>query len=130
MPTHDLEAILLEVLKHFLPIKRTISIDWVDLESVDNVDFLENNDHACIVMENGHAFIGIHPKHKRAPRYVLEYLVFHEVLHIEFGVEHSRLFNVAERLWPTYIKANDWLFRKHHGAKDAKAHDTDKVYKR
>lgn len=118
MPTHDLEAILLEVLKHFPSIRRQVDISWVDLDEVNVEDFDESRDHACIIITDGNTYIGIHPKHKRAPRYVIEYLIFHELLHIEFGMDHSHLFNVAEHLWPTYTKSNDWLLKKHHGIKD------------
>jgi len=53
----------------------------------------------------------------RVPRYVLDYLVFHEMLHAEFPVEpngarrviHSRKFREAEKKFPEYHRAIGWL---------------------
>ncbi len=53
----------------------------------------------------------------RVPRYVVEYLVFHEMLHARFPVEHrnhrrvvhSRAFRAAERAFPDYHRAIRWL---------------------
>jgi len=53
------------------------------------------------------------------PRYLLEYLVFHEMLHIKFPVErdghrrvvHSRAFREAERIFPHYEKARRRLMQ-------------------
>ena len=55
----------------------------------------------------------------RIPRYLVEYLVFHEMLHIRFPVErnghrrvvHSRAFREAERTFPHYEKARRRLAR-------------------
>jgi hypothetical protein len=51
------------------------------------------------------------------PRYVVEYLVYHEMLHAKFPVErhahrrvvHSRAFREAERRFPHYTRALQWL---------------------
>ena len=54
---------------------------------------------------------------RRVPRYVVEYLVFHEMLHAQFPVErrnhrrivHSKAFREAERRFPHYERAVSWL---------------------
>lgn len=54
---------------------------------------------------------------RRVPRYVVEYLVFHEMLHARFPVEHrnhrrvvhSKAFREAEREFPDYNRAIRWL---------------------
>jgi len=53
----------------------------------------------------------------RVPRYVVEYLVFHEMLHVRIPVEHrnqrrvvhSAEFVAAERAFPDYARAARWL---------------------
>jgi len=53
----------------------------------------------------------------RVPRYVVEYLVFHEMLHARIPVEHrnhrrvvhSAEFAAAERAFPDYARATRWL---------------------
>jgi predicted metal-dependent hydrolase len=61
--------------------------------------------------------IGIHERAKRAPAYVVRYLVMHELLHIALpprkNVHHHRSFLVAERLLPCYDRACKWLERHH-----------------
>ena len=54
---------------------------------------------------------------RRTPRYVVEYLVFHEMLHARYPVErnhhrrivHSKAFQAAERAFPHYQRAVRWL---------------------
>jgi hypothetical protein len=54
---------------------------------------------------------------RSVPRYVVEYLVFHEMLHARFPVEHrnhrrvvhSQDFRQAERSFPHYSRAIRWL---------------------
>ena len=54
---------------------------------------------------------------RKVPRYVVEYLVFHEMLHAEYPVErrnhrrvvHSKAFREAERSFPDYERAARWL---------------------
>lgn len=54
---------------------------------------------------------------RTVPRYVVEYLVYHEMLHAEFPVErrnhrrvvHSQAFREAERSFPDYERAACWL---------------------
>lgn len=113
---HDLHAILLEALKHFAPLagaRGTPRIDWVDLDECDAPDFDEHKDFACAVAyPRGEMFIGVHPALKRAPHYVLRYLVMHEVLHLALGVyTHTHAFEVAEHLIPDYQRADAWLDR-------------------
>jgi hypothetical protein len=107
---HDLDAILGEVLMHFTPLSKQIHIDWVDLDECDAVDFDEHRDFACAIDRTPGLFVGVHPKLRHAPRYVLRYLVSHEVLHLAFGVfNHPPVFDIADRLLPGYVRANAWL---------------------
>jgi hypothetical protein len=54
---------------------------------------------------------------RKVPRYVVEYLVYHEMLHAQFPVErrnqrrivHSKAFREAERSFPDYERAARWL---------------------
>ena len=113
MTTPDLDSLLLEVLKRFkgLPVVR---VDWVDLDEVDPLLFAEEQDWACCFKTHDGAYcIGVHPRLRRAPLYVLRFLLFHEVLHVALPGHgkcvHHKAFRVAERLWPDYERANRWL---------------------
>jgi hypothetical protein len=107
---HDLNAILIDVLTHFAPLRETPIIDWVDLDECDALDFDEHLDFACALNRAPGLWIGVHPALRGAPAYVLRYLVGHEVLHLALGVfDHPRSFFVAERLLPDYQRANAWL---------------------
>lgn len=110
--THDLDAILLEVSTHFAKLPQ-IRIDWVDLDEVGPSLFLEHDDYACCTYKNGAYFIGIHPAMKKAPKYVVRYTVFHEVLHVALPPRgrqaHHKAFLVAERLWPDFVRADAWF---------------------
>lgn len=112
-PKHDLDAILLEVLGHFASMPHRIRVDWVDLDAVDPIDFDEVSDWACVTNSTLEPCIGLHPSLRSAPRYVVRFLIFHEVLHLAIpphaGVAHHVAFRVAERLWPDYHRANAWL---------------------
>ena len=46
----------------------------------------------------------------RAPKYVLEYLIYHECLHFLWG-NHCKSFNKAEKLFVHFKKADAWLAR-------------------
>jgi Protein of unknown function DUF45 len=111
--SHDLDALLLIALGWFAPLPHRIHIDWVDLNEVDPSVFHEHNDWACCTGGRDGAFIGIHPDLKRAPRYVLLYLIGHELLHLaippHFGVAHHPAFQVADRLLPKHREAWQWL---------------------
>lgn len=63
--------------------------------------------------------IRIHPDLDReyVPRYFIESVLFHEMLHVELGVSqtrdgrrltHSREFQRRERTWPDYERAREW----------------------
>jgi hypothetical protein len=53
---------------------------------------------------------------RRVPRYFLEFIIYHEMLHAEMGIEdyagrrslHSREFKKKERLFKHYTKALEW----------------------
>ena len=79
---HDLDAILAEVLRHFAPLPHRIHVDWVDLDDVDPTLFDERRDWACCFGRRDSLCIGLHPELRGAPRYVISYLIFHEVLHL------------------------------------------------
>ena len=115
--THDLDATLLEVLTHFAKLPQ-ITIDWVDLDEVGPSLFLEHGDYACCVEKEGAYFIGIHPAMKKAPKYVVRFLVFHEVLHVALPPvgrqAHHKAFRVAERVWPDCARADAWLDDPEH----------------
>ncbi|HEV7585623.1 MAG TPA: M48 family metallopeptidase [Solirubrobacteraceae bacterium] len=49
-----------------------------------------------------------------APERVLEYVVWHEVCHLEILDHSARFWRLVERRWPTYREDRDWLSR--HGA--------------
>lgn len=110
---HDLDSILAEVLVHFLPLPHRIHVDWVDLDDVSRKDFDEHRDWACCTGTKKALFIGLHPRLRTAPKYVVRYVVFHEVLHLAIpphkGQAHPPAFAVAERLWPAYVRACAWL---------------------
>ncbi len=69
--------------------------------------------------DSGHGLITINRSldSPRVPRYVLDYLMFHEMLHAEFPVEpnghrraiHSRKFREAEKQFLEYHRAIRWL---------------------
>lgn len=54
------------------------------------------------------------------PRYVVEYVMYHEMLHLRFPEEHNgtrrcvhtEQFRSAEREYPHYQRANDWIVAK------------------
>lgn len=58
--------------------------------------------------------------HHRVPAYVVEYVMYHEMLHIKHPVEvrggrrvvHSAAFRREEKAYPGYMRANDWIRRK------------------
>jgi hypothetical protein len=49
-----------------------------------------------------------------APERVLEYVVWHEVCHLEILDHSPRFWRLVERRWPSYREDRDWLGR--HGA--------------
>ncbi len=51
---------------------------------------------------------------KTAPQYVIEYLLYHEMLHT-FRQYHSILFREKERMFIKYNKAVRWLYRINYG---------------
>jgi hypothetical protein len=114
----DLDALLITALGWFAPLQHRIHVDWVDLNEVDPVIFHEHKDWACCIGKRDGVFIGIHPCLKRAPQYVLLYLIGHELLHLAIpphnGMHHSPAFYVAERLLPKYAKACHWLGENTH----------------
>ncbi|MBM9577198.1 M48 family metallopeptidase [Leptospira sp. 201903070] len=71
-----------------------------------------------------HRMIVINPILGRqvVPIFVLEYIVFHELLHVHIpatrkngkNVIHGREFRALERKYPDYLRANRWLKSKYH----------------
>jgi hypothetical protein len=66
---------------------------------------------------------------RRVPRYVVEYLVFHEMLHAQFPVGrnnhrrvvHSNAFREAEKKFRYYQRATGWL-KRNSGSSPAAIH--------
>jgi hypothetical protein len=105
----DLDASLLRV-RALFDCRQRIQIAWVDLDEVSERFFDEPIDLAAITYRDGQALIGVHPRLRHAPQYVVDYLVGHEMLHIALGTfDHPRAFGVAERLLPGYLRATAWL---------------------
>jgi hypothetical protein len=108
--THDLGAILAEVLALF-PGLPPVRITWAPAAE------LAEGEHWAQWrrLHDGAQWIGVLDSLQRAPRYVLVYLVGHEVLHVALPPHgaccHHRAFRVAERLLPHYARASAWLER-------------------
>jgi predicted metal-dependent hydrolase len=49
-----------------------------------------------------------------APESVLDYVIWHEVCHLEILDHSPRFWALVERYWPCYRKDREWL--RHHGA--------------
>ena len=126
---HDLNAILSEVLTHFAPLP-PIYIAWN--KSKEFKRDKHKNKHQDIwaqaLWTKDGRFIGISNRAKRAPRWVVKYLIFHETLHFSLLPRDSRdeskwrnrsepykvtwhhhAFRIAVRMWPDYERAEKWL---------------------
>ena len=109
---HDLNAVLLATRKLLPYAPKDIRISWFPAGAFSDFCWGMWHYHA----DDGH-WIGIHDSAKKAPRYVVEYLVGHEVLHATFpprrGAKrlHSKAFLVADALLPGAAKAKMWLDR-------------------
>ena len=110
---HDLAALLAEVSRHFDRVPANVHVSWAS-----NAQLLKETGSAFEIwaLAWNHAdglFIGINEQLRAAPKYVLKYLVFHELLHFVLRprgrCHHHRAFRVAERVWPDYVRANAWL---------------------
>jgi hypothetical protein len=105
---HDLDALLLEVLAPF-PAAPPIRISWAPrAEMADGQHWAQWRK----LSTTGH-WIGIWDGLQTAPRYVLLYLVRHEVLHVLLpprrGCAHHKYFRIAERMTHSYLRATKWL---------------------
>jgi hypothetical protein len=110
---HDLEAILAEVRERIAYAPSNVQISWSPPEGMT---FHDDDCWAKWVHTNPDThWIGVHESLKCAPLYVVRYLVAHELLHAVFRprrgarVLHTKPHVVAERLWPDYERANEWL---------------------
>lgn len=114
---HDLDALLLEAMRLFPPTAHRIYIEWIDLDAVDVKVFHENKDYACCIGKKDGLFIGLHPGLRRAPKYVIFFLICHELLHLHIpphaGQHHPHAFDIAERLLPCYARACNYLDKVH-----------------
>lgn len=111
--SHDLGAIVATmIMKHF-PGMPAVHVAWVVPAKARPEYWCADDDWGCHARVNGEHFIGLAPELARAPRYVVRYMIMHELLHIALPprgrLAHHRAFRVAERLWPDYIRANRWL---------------------
>jgi predicted metal-dependent hydrolase len=109
---HDLDKILAEV-RTWLPGLGPITVSWVKPGAAKLANFNAKDDWASCVHGRGMSWIGLSPRLKRAPGYVLKYLIGHEVLHVSLPprgtVAHHRAFRVAEGLLPKARQAMAWL---------------------
>lgn len=108
---HDLNAILASVSAHLVYVPADVKISWALESELDN-----GNHWAQWRWHSNHGhWIGISTRVRFAPYYVVEYLVFHELLHgifpgcVRRGRPHSKEFSVAEHCWHTREKAERWL---------------------
>lgn len=73
----------------------------------------------AICTDDGQIFINVCLK-RRCPNYVLEYLIYHECLHLSWRT-HCKSFRREERKFKHYRRAEDWLAR-HEGLIKAGRH--------
>ena len=106
----DLQALLARVRGHLKYVPRNIQITWA-LDSE-----LDNGHHWAQwrrYPHDGH-WIGLSCALQRAPTYVLEYIIGHEVLHAIFPYRrcrHPKAHVVACYLLPHRAAAEKWLSR-------------------
>jgi predicted metal-dependent hydrolase len=109
---HDLDAIVAWYRTKW-PWLPPVAVSWVKPEVTDPVNFDAKGDWGSYVRRGRERYVGISPDLKRAPLYVVRYLVGHELLHDQIPSRgkqhHPRTFQVAERLLPDYSKAEAWL---------------------
>jgi hypothetical protein len=108
---YDLNVLLAECKLYF---ERDVDVHicWADLTA--------ENYWACIQGTADGNFIAISNTLKRAPKYVLIYLILHELLHLWIRavkrgdkiIHHPPHYRIAERFLPKFREANSWLENK------------------
>lgn len=110
---HDLNDIVLRMTREY-PLLQTLSvpkIGWNAKGGSRILGFYDESTHEILINAN--------LDQKRVPPYVLEYVVFHELLHAKHPVKHGRSrrtvhtpeFKTEERQYPLYDEAMEWLKR-------------------
>ncbi len=104
---HNLESLLKEAYKLLPDAPKGVIISWGTEETI-GTDYW-----AWYWPKKEGKFLGLHPRLKRAPRFVVFFLVCHELLHGVFPCKgpckHPKRFRVAERLLPKAFEAQAWL---------------------
>ncbi|GEM_PF-1181068 len=110
---HDLNDIVLRMTREHV-LLQTLSvpkIGWNKKGGSRILGFYDESAHEILINAN--------LDQKRVPPYVLEYVVFHELLHAKHPVKHGRerrtvhtaAFKADERQYPLYNEAMAWLKR-------------------
>jgi len=110
---HDLNDIVLRMTREY-PLLSTLSvpkIGWNAKGGARILGFYDESTHEILINAN--------LDQKRVPPYVLEYVIFHELLHAKHPVKHGRSrrtvhtaeFKREERQYPLYDEAMAWLKR-------------------
>ncbi len=110
---HDLNDIVLRMTREYA-LLQTLSvpkIGWNHKGGSRILGFYDESTHEILINAN--------LDQKRVPPYVLEYVIFHELLHAKHPVKHGRSrrtvhtaeFKAEERQYPLYNEAMTWLKR-------------------
>ncbi len=116
---HDLNDIVLRMTREHV-LLQTLSvpkIGWNEKGGARILGFYDESAHEILINAN--------LDQKRVPPYVLEYVIFHELLHAKHPVKHGRSrrtvhtaeFKREERQYPLYDEAMAWL-KRHNVARD------------
>ena len=112
---HDLKAYLAEVAARLENFPAGVVICWADDTQLGDVNFEHWATCTTPTRKRPGWVIGVSKALRRAPRYVLRWLVLHEALHIKLpacaatGVCHHYYFRQAERAHGDFLRANHWL---------------------
>ena len=115
MPRHDLKAYLGEVAARLENFPDNVVICWADSVDLGNARFEGFATVTTPTRKRPVWVIGVSKALRRAPRYVLRWLVLHEALHVKLpacaatSVCHHYYFRQAERAHPDFLRANQWL---------------------
>ena len=113
--THDLNAYLAEVAARLERFPANVVIGWADEHVLGDANYAHWATCFSPTRKNPVWYIGVSKALRRAPRYVLRWLVLHECLHVRLpacalsGVAHHYYFRQAERSHPDFLRANAWL---------------------
>jgi hypothetical protein len=67
--------------------------------------------YVCAIYDPNDVTIHVHPafKGESTPKWVIDYLLYHECLHAIYGAKHGPRFRAADKKHPDYHRADDWL---------------------